>query len=102
MRVIGLRHVKHMARLGLVEVDLHSVVVYRRRRRIASSKVSLEVELDLGGSDLDLLDVPPVVLLNLLRRLEDIAGDLEEENPIGVNCKEACGTLRFLALKKRN
>ena len=101
MRVIGLRHVKHMARLRLVEVDLHSVVVYRRRR-IASPKVSLEVELDLGGSDLDLLDVPPVVLLNLLRRLEDIAGDLEEENPIGVNCKEACGTLRFFSLKKRN
>ena len=99
MRVIGLRHVKHMACLGLVEVDLHSVVVYRR---IASPKVSLEVELDLGGSDLDFLDVPPVVLLNLLRRLEDIAGDLKEENPIGVNCKEACGTLRFLALEKRN
>ena len=70
MRVIGLRHVKHMACLRLVEVDLHSVV---SRRRNASPDVGLEDELDLGGADLDLLDVPPVVLLNLLRRLEDIA-----------------------------
>ena len=72
MRVIGLRHLKHMACLRLVEVDLHSVVS-RRRRNASNPNVGLEDELDLGGSYLDLLDVPPVVLLNLLRRLEDIA-----------------------------
>ena len=71
MRVIGLRHVKHMACLGLVEVDLHSVV--SRRRNASNPNVGLEDKLDLGGPHLDLLDVPPVVLLNLLRRLEDIA-----------------------------
>ena len=71
MRVIGLRHVKHMACLRLVEVDLHSVVSRRRGRN--ASNFSLEDKLDLGGSHQDLLDVPPVVLLNLLRRLEDIA-----------------------------
>ena len=70
MRVIGLRHIKHMACLRLVEVDLHSVV--SRRRRDASN-IRLEDKLDLGGAHLDLLDVPPVVLLNLLWRLEDIA-----------------------------
>ena len=99
MRVIGLRHIKHMACLRLVEVDLHSVVS-RRRRRGNASDFSLEVELDLGGAHLDLLDVPPVVLLNLLRRLEDIAGDLKEEDSIGVDCKEAGGTISLLALKK--
>ena len=95
MRVIGLRHVKHMACLGLVEVDLHSVV---SRRRNASPDVGLEDELDLGSSHLDLLDVPPVVLLDLLRRLEHVARDLEEENSICVDRKEAAGTLRLLAL----
>ena len=94
MRVIGLRHVKHMACLGLVEVDLHSVVSRRRN----ASNVGLEDELDLGGTHLDLLDVPPVVLLDLLRRLEHVARDLEEENSICVDRKEAAGTLRLLAL----
>ena len=100
MRVIGLCHVKHMACLRLVEVDLHSVVSRRRRRN--ASNFSLEDKLDLGGAHLDLLDVPPVVLLNLLRRLEDIAWDLKEEDPIGVDRKEACGTLNFLTLEKGN
>ena len=72
MRVIGLCHLKHMACLRLVEVDLHSVGS-RGRRNTSSPNVGLEDELDLGWSHLDFLDVPPVVLLNLLRRLEDIA-----------------------------
>ena len=99
MRVIGLRHIKHMACLRLVEVDLHSVVSRRRRRN--ASDIRLEDELDLGGAHLDLLDVPPVVLLNLLWRLEDIAGDLKEEDSIGVDRKEAGGTISLLALEKK-
>ena len=71
MRVIGLRHVEHMACLPLVQVDLHPAAVGHTTS--STEVMRAEDELDLGRADLDLLDVPPVVLLNLLRRLEDIA-----------------------------
>ena len=97
MRVIGLRHVEHMTRLPLVQVDLHPVAV---GHTASSTEVMMraEDELDLGRAHLDLLDVPPVVLLDLLRRLEHVARDLEEENSICVDRKKAAGTLRLLAL----
>ena len=94
MRVIGLRHVEHMTRLPLVQVDLHPAVVGDPSTEVMRA----EDELDLGRADLDLLDVPPVVLLDLLRRLEHVARDLEEENSICVDRKEAAGALRLLAL----
>ena len=96
MRVIGLRHVEHMARLPLVQVDLHLAVV--GHTATSTEVMRAEDELDLGRAHLDLLDVPPVVLLDLLRRLEHVARDLEEENSICVDRKEAAGALRLLAL----
>ena len=96
MRVIGLRHVEHMTRLPLVQVDLHLAVVGHTAS--STEVMRAEDELDLGRADLDLLDVPPVVLLDLLRRLEHVARDLEEENSICVDRKEAAGALRLLAL----
>ena len=96
MRVIGLRDVEHMTRLPLVQVDLHPAVVGHTAS--SAEVMRAEDELDLGRADLDLLDVPPVVLFNLLRRLEHVARDLEEENSIRVDRKEAAGALRLLAL----
>ena len=96
MRVIGLRHVEHMTRLPLVQVDLHPAAAVGHTA--SAEVVRAEDELDLGRADLDLLDVPPVVLLDLLRRLEHVARDLEEENPICVDREEAAGALRLLAL----
>ena len=98
MRVIGLRHVEHMTRLPLVQVDLHPAAVVGHTASSTEVMMRAEDELDLGRADLDLLDVPPVVLLDLLRRLEHVARDLEEENSICVDRKEAAGTLRLLAL----
>ena len=97
MRVIGLRHVEHMTRLPLVQVDPHPAAVGGHTAS-STEVMRAEDELDLGRADLDLLDVPPVVLLDLLRRLEHVARDLEEENSICVDRKEAAGALRLLAL----
>ena len=96
MRVIGLRHVEHMTRLPLVQVDLQPAAVGHTAS--STEVMRSEDKLDLGRAHLDLLDVPPVVLLDLLRRLEHVARDLEEENSIRVDRKEAAGALRLLAL----
>ena len=58
----------------------------------------MQKKLNLGAASLNLLDISPIVLFNLLWWFEHIAGNFKEENSVCVDCEEACFCLMLLAL----